>query len=103
MTKRDTHPMTTRNDLEMAIIAKIADRAVNMYAQHDVRVDRQDVLLDVLVTHRKVMPLRLADLLDADDLNFAHDISGINRHLDRDNYALMDGFRPRFCERQVRA
>ena len=41
--------------------------------------------------------LRLDDLLAADDLNFLHDVAGINRHLDRDTYALLDGFFPRYA------
>lgn len=93
------HPMTVKTEIELAVVGKIADRAVNMYAQHDVRVDRTDVLLDILTVHKRIQPLRLDDLLAADDLNFAHDVGGINRHLDRENYALSDCFSPRFSLR----
>jgi hypothetical protein len=95
---KTSHPLDEARTAEMRVIGKIADRAVNLYAQNDIRVDRTDVLLDVMTVHNRVQKLRLDDLLTADDVNFAHDIGGINRHLDRDNYALMDGFRPRYCE-----
>jgi hypothetical protein len=84
---------------ELELVGKIADRAVAVYDSHNIRVDRLDTLLDVLSVHQKIQPLRLADLLAADDLNFIHDITGINRHLDRDNYKLNDGFSPRFSQR----
>lgn len=93
------HPLDAQRDADLALIGKIADRAVNLYAKHDVRVERRDILLDVIATHQRVQKLRLTDLLAADDANFAHDIGGINRHLDRENYAMMDGFSPRFSQR----
>ncbi len=43
------------------------------------------------------MPLRLADLLAADDFNFAHDVFGIMRHIDRRTGRLDNHFVPRFC------
>lgn len=93
------HPMDGARDVEMKLIGKIADRAVTLYAKHNVRVERLDTLLDVMTVHQKAQALRLADLLAADDVNFIHDITGINRHLDRDNYKLNDGFSPRFSAR----
>lgn len=92
------HPMDANRDAEMAMIAQIADRAVMLYAKHNVRVERIDTLMDVMAVHQKVQPLRLADLLAADEFNFIHDITGINRHLDRDAYKL-NGFSPRFSAR----
>lgn len=93
------HPMDGARDAELKTIGQIADRAVMLYAKHGVRVERLDTLLDVMAVHQRVQPLRLGDLLAADDFNFIHDITGINRHLDRDNYQLNDGFTPRFSER----
>lgn len=85
-----------REEARGRVIGEIADRAVRLYEKHDVRIERLTVLLDVLTCHSKVQPLRLDDLLAADDYNFLHDIGGINRHLDRDAYRLGDGFLPRF-------
>ena len=92
------HPMDGLRDAEMKLVGQIADRAVMLYAKHGVRVERLDTLMDVMAVHQKVQPLRLADLLAADEFNFIHDITGINRHLDRDAYKL-DGFSPRFSKR----
>lgn len=91
--------MPRKPDPDMETIGKIADRAVALYAKHGVQVDRCDTLLDIMAVHQKVQPLRLADLLDADDFNFLHDVTGINRHLDRENYRLNDFFSPRFSQR----
>ncbi len=94
------HPMDGTRDAEMKLIAQIAARAVALYAKHNVRVEHLDTLLDVMTVHQKVQPLRLADLLAADDVNFIHDITGINRHLDRETYKLTDCFSPRFSARE---
>lgn len=85
--------------VSMDLIGKIADRAVAVYAQHDIRVQRIDVLMDISSCHFKAQKLRLDDLLTADDANFAHDVGGINKHLDRENGILADGFSPRFSQR----
>ena len=44
------------------------------------------------------MPLRLKEFAEANDANFAHDLSGIHRHLDLAGMKLTDGFRPRFAD-----
>lgn len=93
------HPLDQVRQAEIDTIHQIAKRAVAVYAKHNVRVEHVDTLLDVMAVHQKIQPLRLDDLLNADDLNFIHDITGINRHLDRDNYRLLDGFSPRFSQR----
>lgn len=93
--------MTASGKLELETIGKIADRAVSLYDQHNIKVERINVLMDVMAVHKKIRPLRLDDLLAADDFNFIHDIAGINKHLDRDNYALMDHFSPRFSVRSA--
>lgn len=74
---------------------RIAERAVA-----DLRVSRLDALLDVMATHANGNPLRLADLLDANAFNFAHDIYGIARHLDRTTGKLTDHFSPRYSQRE---
>ena len=55
-------------------------------------------VLDIVATNNHICRLRLADLLNADDFNFAHDIMGIAKHLDRKNITLKDGFWPRYSE-----
>lgn len=79
-------------DEEREIVEAIVDRAVHkrIYAK------RIDADMDISATHVHC-PLRLADLLAADDFNFAHDLSGIRRHLNRRTGKLEHFFLPRFA------
>lgn len=87
-----------RDTEDFALIEQIAERAA--------RIDRKfngkrasgklHHQMNVSACHASGNPLRLADLLAADDFNFAHDVFGINRHIDRDTGAMLNCFRPRF-------
>lgn len=91
------HPIDTATAAAMDLIGKIADRAVSVYAANDVRVERRDILMDISSAHLSGgNKLRLEELLAADDMNFIHDVAGINRHLDRETGKLMNCFSPRF-------
>ncbi len=59
-------------------------------------VRMQDWMMDITAVHANGCPLRLRDLLLADDFNFAHDVFGIRRHLDRTTGQLGGHFLPRF-------
>ncbi|KKL25150.1 hypothetical protein LCGC14_2408200 [marine sediment metagenome] len=82
---------------EFRIISNIADRAVRMAAESGVQYDKLTALMDVDSAH-KSCPLRLGALLDADDANFAHDVLGIRRHMDRTTGELTDCFVPRYAK-----
>ena len=97
--KRQKHPIDAARDAQLDLIQKIADRAVSEYALHNIRVNRLDVLMDITAVHFGGCKLRLDDMLAADEFNFIHDITGINRNLDRDSGTLANCFRPRFSER----
>lgn len=101
MTKRNPHPFDGPRDAALALIQKIADRAVRLYAEHDLRIEHKDIVMDLTACHFRGQRLRLDDLLAADDLNFIHDVAGINRHLDRETYQLMNCFSPRFSARKA--
>lgn len=77
-------------------IERIAIRAGELYRSHGQRVQKLNVRMALIHCHA-VTPLRLADLLAADDGNFAHDVSGIMRHLDRDTGKLGECFVPRYA------
>ena len=81
---------------ELKTCHRIARRARDMLLEH--RVDRPvlDIMMDVVATHCNGSPLRLGDLLAANDFNFLHDISGIAKHLNRETGQLENCFRPRF-------
>ena len=51
--------------------------------------------MDLTAVHANGTPLDLPKLLAADEFNFAHDINGITRHLDRNTGKLLHFFLPR--------
>lgn len=102
--------MAKRNEVSFFCPAadRKAARAIGRRARTmllDYRVDRSalDIEMDVLATHCNGNPLRLNDLLKADDFNFLHDISGIARHLNRNTGKLKNLFSPRFSARKSEA
>jgi hypothetical protein len=85
---------TTANDYRT--ISKIAQRALHLFEEAGIRRDYLSVSMDIETVHEQI-GLRLDDLLHADDANFAHDVFGIFRHLNRDTKQLEDFFLPRFA------
>lgn len=92
-------------DAEVSLIAKIAKRAIAMARDLERKGGRDgnrlgfdglDIQMDIAATHLNGCPLRLEGLLAADDFNFAHDVWGIRRHLDRETGRLQNHFLPRF-------
>ena len=81
---------------ECVAINKIAHRAVALAHQHGIAYTVMDADMDVTACHVNGNPLKLAELLAADEFNFAHDIFGIRRHIDRRTGELMDCFSPRY-------
>lgn len=83
---------------ESYFISKIVDRSEAIAKRFGKPIDRVSLRMDITATHKNGNPLRLRDLLEADDLNFTHDVFGIERHLDRRTGQLADMFRPRFSK-----
>lgn len=52
--------------------------------------------MDLTACHLHGCALRLTALLEADNFNFAHDVLGIARHIDRETGELRDCFLPRY-------
>jgi hypothetical protein len=71
----------------VALIARRANVQLNMNAL--------DVSMDVAACHANGNRLDLKGLLSARDVDFAHDLFGIHRHLDRSTGRLKDFFVPR--------
>lgn len=87
---------------QRALILKIGARAVKLARDltgSSVRLT--DVMMDIEACISNGCPLDLVELLAADDLNFAHDVFGIHRHINRDTGKLENCFSPRFSERVV--
>ena len=74
------------------VISKIVKRAKNM----GVKRDREALSMDIQAAHEKC-PLRLEDLLKAENFDFLHDVIGIVNHLDRETGELEDYFVPRYA------
>jgi hypothetical protein len=80
-------------DHELRLIDAITVRAHVWFQDREAR----DLRMDIIATHL-ICPLRLQEMLDADDSNFVHDIAGIERHLNRRTFKLEDCFLPRFAD-----
>lgn len=98
--KRQPQKPDPQRDADLRVIKEIAQRAVSIYDEQNVSVDHIHIMMDLMACHFSCQKLRLDDLLAADAFDFIHDITGINRHLDRENYQLMNGFSPRFSKRE---
>lgn len=85
-------------EADQKIIRAISRRARELYLQNGGDRAAIDIQMDICATHCNGNPLRLADLLKADDFNLLHDVSKIARHLNRETGELMDCFRPRFSQ-----
>ena len=79
------------NTHDMAVIGRIAKRAHDEY-----EADYITVMMDIEAVHCNGNPLRLDELLKADNFNFLHDIGGINKHINRETGKLEDCFSPRY-------
>lgn len=86
---------------DRALILRIVARYFRWAQDKRISVNftRQDLAMDVSATHANGNPLRLRELLAADDFNFLHDVGGIVRHIDRNTGTLLNHFRPRFTVR----
>lgn len=88
------------------LIAQIVDRALGIIAEHermtlrDRRNRFSNLMMDLTACHANGNPLRLSDLLAADDFNVMHDVGGISRHIDHDTGKLLNCFVPRFSRRE---
>lgn len=82
---------------ESDIIGQIAKRASFAADKIGVNYKYMDAIMDLTACHANGTPLRLAELLKADDGNFGHDVFGIRRHIDRETGKLGDCFLPRYA------
>ena len=85
--------MVTQNNVNL--IMDITDRAWGKLK--DNYKDKLDLMMDIDATNENC-PLRLKELLDADDFNFYHDLIGIGNNLNRKTKKLENCFLPRFAK-----
>lgn len=88
------------NENDSQLIQRIAQRASDLYKEiSDADVAPSFIASEIWMVHEHIVRLRLQEMLDADDGNFAHDVAGIHRHLDIKKVpVLTDGFYPRFAK-----
>lgn len=85
----------SRND--RALIFDLADRAALVAKKHGrKRFDKMNIIMDLTACHANGNPLKLKELLDADDFSFIHDVFGIERHINRNTGRLENCFSPRY-------
>lgn len=82
---------------ESNLINKIARRTITMGEKVGSVYSMLDVVMDISATHGNGCSLKLQELLDADDFNFAQDVFGIRHHIDRRTGKLGDCFVPRYA------
>ncbi len=90
---------------EMQLIRKIAKRAYEVMSKDKgftLHFDATDLTMDITACHAIGCPLRLRDLLQADDFNLLHDVCGIRNNINRKTGKLRRFFLPRFAQPQPR-
>ena len=80
------------------LIIKIVTRAERLFAEHGVKIDRMTLDMDITAAHANGCPLKLDELLAAPEFDFAHDVAGIQRHINRKTGELGDCFLPRYAD-----
>lgn len=78
---------------EYALCNQIAERAVKVCG-----FDKCTAFMDITICHSEARELKLEELLNAPLGSFAHDVFGINQHLDHDTHKLTDCFLPRYAK-----
>lgn len=79
---------------EKMVVVEIAKRAD---ALGIMMFDRMSLMMDIEAVHAET-GLKLDELLNADDVNFSHDIVGIQKNLDRESKKLQNFFLPRYAK-----
>lgn len=91
---------TTRKEAKQ--ILTLGQRANALANHHGIVYDVKDADMDLTACHLNGCPLDLAKLATCDDAEFAHDVFGIRRHLNRKTGKLTGHFHPR-CALPVEA
>ena len=81
---------------DASVITDIVKRAAGMSEKHGEQLDSLSLHMDMCCAHA-TCPLKLGELLAARDGDFAHDVYGIRRHINRTTGELGDAFLPRFA------
>ena len=78
---------------EYALCNQIAERSVRVCG-----LDKYTAFMDITICHSEARAMNLEELLNAPLEDFAHDVFGINQHLDHGTHKLTDCFLPRYAK-----
>lgn len=67
-------------------------------AEKELGFEQVTVFLDTSICHSEAHALKLEEYLNAPAGDFAHDVWGINQHLDHNTHKLTDLFCPRYAK-----
>lgn len=90
----------TEDRAEQDIIDKIVDRALTFSDFANADFDKLDLVMDISAANASGCPLKLAELVEAKNFDFCHDIAGIVNNLDRNTGELKNCFLPRYAKPQ---
>ncbi len=79
------------------VILAIAQRAVKLAAKYEALYPQLELIMDITACHANGCELALSQLLISNDGDFAHDVFGISRHIDRKTGHLGQCFMPRYA------
>lgn len=92
----------TQGATENQLIDSIVARAVEMAESHGNPIeDHLSLRMDISAVNASSCSLDLNKLLKADDFNFAHDVFGISRHINRRTGKLGGYFLPRCVRKEA--
>lgn len=92
------NPSFDTHDVPDGLIARVVDRAAKRKLMMD---DRLALTMDLSASHANGTPIDFQKMLDAPAVDFAHDILGIQRHLNRQTGKLENCFVPRCAKRSL--
>jgi len=100
--RRDRGPSFHITTGDHELILRIIDRAFTpLKGEQDSpmlsRDQRFDMMMSIVTCHANGCPLRLTDLLNADDFSFRRDVLGIANNIDTSTGRLDNCFRPRYA------
>ncbi len=85
---------------ESDIIVAIVMRIQVVCRRSRVTYDPREANMDLTATHANGCPLRLDELLEADKFDFAHDIFGIKKNINRKTGEIENCFLPRYAQHE---
>ena len=81
---------------EFGLIDRIVKRALPLYEQAGIADNMLTISMDLAAAHLFI-PIALDELVAAPEGDFAHDVFGIRRHINRVTLELEDCFWPRYA------